>query len=89
MVLDTGSKYESLKFKAELIKAIGLAFASPFGAIIIESLIRGIDMNWYLPIKLLIAMTSFLSSSFLLSLSYSIMEDREWRIEREIKRIQK
>jgi hypothetical protein len=83
VILETGaSQFDHLKFRAELVKTIGLAFGAPFSAIIIEALLRGIEVNWFLPIKILIAVTSLLLSSFMLSTSYGIMEDREWRIER-------
>ncbi len=86
IILNTGTQLDHLKFRAELVKTIGIAAGAPFSAIVIEALLRGIEINWYLPIKILIAVISLLISSFLLSSSYGIMETREWRIERENRR---
>ncbi len=87
VVLESGSQHEDLKFEADLTKAVGLAFASPFGAIVVELILRGIAINWYLPLKLFLALSSLLISCLLLSYSRSIMRDRQWRIERENKRV--
>lgn len=86
IILDTGTQLDHLKFRAELVKTLGLAAGTPFGTIVLETLTRGIEVNWYLPIKILIAAISLLISCFLLSSSYGIMETREWRIERENRR---
>ncbi len=81
-----GTQYENLKFRAELVKNMGFAAGTPFGLIVMDLVMEGLEFNGLLPIKVLVAYLSFITSSFLLSQSHVIIEDREWRLERNSRR---
>ncbi len=86
VIIDTSLKHENLKFRAELVKSIGLATGAPFGAVALEALLRGVVIDIYFPAKIIIAALSFFGSWFLINQSQAIMDSREWRVERESRR---
>ncbi len=86
-MIDTGTQYDYLKFKADIIKTGAFVIGSPFGGLVMQALISGLEMNWYLLIKIPIGLISLIECLVLLQSSYNVMQIRERLIRDDNRRI--
>jgi len=78
-----GARYENLKFKAEIFRTMAFGVVSLFGSVIIHAVLVGVKLNWTLLWKSLAAIVSLFGYLILINISQGIMDDREWRLNRE------
>jgi len=84
--MNTGIQYESLKFKAELLKTVGLLLATPAGTVLMETFKHGPRYEWTYLIQVFMGIFSYVICQLMFGASCAIMDDRDWRIQRETRR---
>ncbi len=87
-MVDTGTQYDSLKFRAEATRMLAFIAGTPFGIFITQVVFTGMDLGWIFIFRLFAAMLSVIACDFLLKVSYNDMKLRDWCLERSFRRTQ-